>query len=144
MGNYLSGLVILVIGSCAGVLSGMFGIGGGIVIVPALILVAQFSPQRATGTSLGALLLPVGFLGALKYFQRGDVDVRASALIALGLFLGARLGANIGLSLPPRTLQRGFAVFLVLVAAQMWFRTPPAQRTVAPPAANDSGVHEGK
>lgn len=113
---------IAVIGIFAGVLSGMFGIGGGIVIVPALVLLLHFTPQKATGTSLGALLLPVGFLGALTYWKRGDVDVKAAALIAAGLFVGARFGATIGLSLAPLTLRRAFAAFLVLVATQMWFR----------------------
>jgi uncharacterized membrane protein YfcA len=113
---------IPVIGLAAGVLSGMFGIGGGIVIVPALILLAHFDPQRATGTSLGALLLPVGFLGMLQYWKRGDVDFRASLILALGLFLGAFLGAKLGLTMSPRTLKRAFAVFLVLVSAQLWFR----------------------
>jgi uncharacterized membrane protein YfcA len=112
----------LVIGLVAGVLAGMFGIGGGIVIVPALVLLMGFSPQKATGTSLGGLLLPVGLLGAMQYWKRGDVDVRASALIALGLFLGAFFGARIGLALAPQVLRRSFAVFLVFVAAQMWFR----------------------
>jgi uncharacterized membrane protein YfcA len=112
----------LALGLFAGVLSGMFGIGGGIVIVPALVLLLHFTPHRATGTSLGALLLPVGFLGALQYWKRGDVDVKASFLIALGLFAGALLGARIGLALPARELRRAFAVFLVLVSAQLWFR----------------------
>ncbi len=111
-----------VIGLVAGVLSGVFGIGGGIVIVPGLILLAGFAPHRATGTSLGALLLPVGFLGAWQYWRRGDVDVRASMILALGLFLGALVGARIGLSIPPRVLRRAFAVLLVLVSTQLWFR----------------------
>ena len=113
---------IVVIGLFAGVLSGTFGIGGGIVIVPALILLARFSPQQATGTSLGALLLPVGFLGAMQYWKRGDVDFRASAVLAAGLFLGAFAGAKVGLSMSPLALKRSFAVFLVLVAGQLWFR----------------------
>ena len=111
-----------VVGLGAGVLSGMFGIGGGIVIVPALVLLLHFTPQRATGTSLGALLLPVGFLGAMAYWKRGDVDVRAAAILAAGLFVGARFGASIGLSMAPLTLRRAFAGFLVVVATQMWFR----------------------
>jgi len=115
-------LWVALIGLFAGVLSGTFGIGGGIVIVPALVLLLHFSPQKATGTSLGALLLPVGFLGALQYWKRGDVSVSAAAIIAVGLFLGARIGASIGLTLAPLTLRRAFAVFLVLVATQMWFR----------------------
>ncbi len=113
---------VLGIGIVAGLLSGMFGIGGGIVIVPALILLAKFTPQKATGTSLGALLLPVGFLGAIQYWKRGDVDFRASLILALCLFLGAFFGAKIGLAMSPRLLRRAFALFLVLVSAQLWFK----------------------
>lgn len=113
---------ILPIGLAAGLLSGLFGIGGGIVIVPALVLLAGYPQQRATGTSLGALLLPVGFLGAMQYWKKGDVDMRASALLALGLLIGALFGAKIGLSLSPRIARRAFSVFLVLVSAQLWFR----------------------
>ncbi|MBI1796006.1 MAG: sulfite exporter TauE/SafE family protein [Candidatus Eisenbacteria bacterium] len=112
----------LAIGGIAGILSGVFGIGGGVVIVPALILMLRMPPQTATGTSLAALLLPVGLLGAWQYYKSGAVDVRAAALVAVGLMAGAWLGARIGLSLPPRVMERAFAVFLVLVAAQMWWK----------------------
>lgn len=108
------------IGLLAGVLSGLFGIGGGIVIVPMLILLARFAPAMATGTSLGTLLMPVGALGAWQYYQRGNINVRASLLIGLGLFLGAYVGARLGLSLNPVVMKRSFAVFLVLVAARLW------------------------
>ncbi len=113
-------VVYALIGLAAGVLSGVFGIGGGIVIVPALVLLARMRPQEATGTSLGALLLPVGLLGAWQYWKRGEIDPRAAVLLAAGLFLGAWLGAQIGLALPPRALQRAFAVLLVVVAARLW------------------------
>ena len=108
------------IGLAAGMLSGLFGIGGGIAIVPLLILVAGFAPAMATGTSLGVFLLPVGILGAWQYYQRGSIDIRASLLIGVGLFFGAYLGARLGLSLDPVTLKRSFAVFLVLVAVRLW------------------------
>jgi len=113
-------MLYLAIGLVAGVLSGLFGIGGGVVIVPALILLGHHSPNRATGTSLAALLLPVGALGAWEYFRRGDLDIPAAGGVALGLFLGAWVGAHWGSQLPARPLQRGFAVFLVLVAAHLW------------------------
>jgi uncharacterized membrane protein YfcA len=110
----------LVIGLVAGLLSGLFGIGGGVVIVPALITIARMAPEAATGTSLAALLLPVGALGAWHYYRHGFLDLRAAMAIAAGLFLGAWLGANVALKLPARELQQGFAVFLVLVAAHLW------------------------
>ena len=111
----------LLFGVVAGILSGLFGIGGGVVIVPALILVAKFAPARATGTSLAALLLPVGALGAWQYYERGDVDVRSALLIALGLLAGAWLGADVALRVPARDLQRMFSIFLALVAVYMWW-----------------------
>ncbi|HVO77109.1 MAG TPA: sulfite exporter TauE/SafE family protein [Candidatus Bathyarchaeia archaeon] len=112
----------ILVGLCAGVLGGLFGLGGGIVIVPALILIARMTPQMATGTSLGALLLPVGFLGAIQYYRSGSLNVRVGLLIALGLFVGIYFGAQLALRLPARELQRAFAVFLVLVAVRLWFK----------------------
>lgn len=113
--------LFLVIGVFAGVLSGMFGIGGGIVIVPALLLIAKMTPLTATGTSLGALLLPVGALGAWEYYRNGHVEIKASLLIALGLFLGAWFGARIAHTMGDANLKRVFAVFLVIVAGRIWW-----------------------
>jgi uncharacterized membrane protein YfcA len=113
-------LIYLAIGLAAGLTSGLFGIGGGIIIVPALVLIANQSQSTATGTSLGALLLPVGALGAWQYYRAGHLNVTASLLLALGLFLGAYLGAKAGLSINPVTARKSFAVFLLLVAAHMW------------------------
>lgn len=114
-------LVFIAMGLGAGVLAGMFGIGGGVIIVPALILLARFTPQAATGTSLAIFLLPVGLLGALAYYKEGHVRVLPAALLALGIFLGSPLGARIALGMSTLALKRAFAVFLVLVAARMWF-----------------------
>lgn len=108
------------IGLVAGVLSGLFGIGGGVVIVPALIYLGRVPTATALGTSLGALLLPVGLLGALTYWKAGHMHVPAAALVAAGLFLGAFFGAKLALGMPPQMLTRLFAVFLVLIAIRMW------------------------
>jgi uncharacterized protein len=113
-------LAFLLIGFLAGILSGLFGIGGGILIVPALMLVARMQPIQATGTSLGALLLPVGLLGAYEYYKKGNIDIAASLLIAVGLLVGAWLGARWAHTLSPVQLKRGFALLLVVVAARMW------------------------
>ena len=113
-------LIYLAIGLAAGLLSGLFGIGGGILIVPALLLVGRMQPATATGTSLGALLLPVGALGAWQYYQNGHVDVRASLLIALGLLFGAYFGARFAQGIDPATAKRAFAAFLLLVSVRIW------------------------
>jgi uncharacterized membrane protein YfcA len=115
-------LVFIVIGLAAGVLSGLFGVGGGILIVPALVFFAGFPTKTALGTSLGALLLPVGLLGAYIYYQHGNLDIRASLLIAVGLFLGAFAGAQFAQALPAATLQRAFAVFIVVMAIRLWMK----------------------
>lgn len=113
-------LLFLAIGLGAGVLSGLFGIGGGVVIVPALTLLAAFPMKTATGTSLGALLLPVGLLGAWTYHRTGNLDLRASLWIALGLFVGAFIGAQVVQHLTDLQLRRAFAGFLALVAVKLW------------------------
>ncbi len=114
-------LIFVGIGLVAGVLSGIFGIGGGIVIVPSLILVAGLAPLVATGTSLAALLLPVGVLGAYEYYRKGHLNIGAALWIALGLFFGVYVGARLAQHLSAAQLKRGFAIFLVIVAGRIWF-----------------------
>lgn len=114
-------VTLVFVGLAAGVLAGLFGVGGGILIVPALVLLADFPQKTALGTSLGALLLPVGLLGAYTYWQHGNLDVRASLLVALGLFFGAYGGARLAHVIPGPVLQRMFAVFMVLMAARLWY-----------------------
>jgi uncharacterized membrane protein YfcA len=113
-------LVFLAIGVVAGVLSGLFGIGGGILIIPSLIFFAKFHTKLAIGTSLGAMLLPVGLLGAYAYYLQGNINIKGSLLIGLGLFLGAYLGARLAQTIPGPALQRMFAVFIVLMAIRLW------------------------
>ena len=114
-------LVVGGIGLLAGVLSGLFGIGGGIVIVPMLVLVVGLTTTQAAGTSLAALLLPVGALGALEYWRGGFVDLGFAAILAVGLLVGAYLGARLGISLPVEVVQRGFGVLLVIVGIRFIF-----------------------
>jgi len=108
--NYV---LVAALGLAAGVLSGLFGIGGAILIVPGLVLLAKLPQQSASGTSLAALLLPVGLLGL--------VNLPYAAIIAVGLFLGALVGAKLAVSLPDATLRRAFGAFLMLVAARLLF-----------------------
>ncbi len=110
--------IVLVIGTVAGLLSGMFGIGGGILIVPMLMYALKCSPHEAVGTSLAALLLPVGLLGAAQYYRNGYILVPHAVLLAVGIFLGAYLGARLSISLEGTVLERMFGGFLI--AAGLW------------------------
>jgi uncharacterized membrane protein YfcA len=112
-------LILLAIGLCAGVLGGMFGLGGGLVIVPALLLILKVTEAEAIGTSLAALIPPVGLLGAIEYHRHGYINIRYAGLVALGLFVGAYFGAKIMTSLPPELIRRLYALFLLAVAARM-------------------------
>lgn len=107
------------IGLGSGVLSGIFGIGGGLLIVPGLIVLMGMTIKQAAGTSLAALLLPVGILGALEYWRAGQIDVRVAAVLALGLLIGAFFGARLALGLPNELVQRAFGVLLVVVGVRL-------------------------
>lgn len=113
----------LLIGLFAGVGSGLFGIGGGIIIVPALILCYGMTQQTAQGTSLVALLMPVGILGVMNYYQKGMIDLTKGGLIAMGVLAGAYFGSKIAVGVDPVVMRRMFAGFLVVVAAYIFFRT---------------------
>jgi len=110
---------LVAIGLVAGVFAGMFGIGGGLVIVPALMLILKMQPLDAIGTSLAALIPPVGLLGAFEYYQKGHINVVYALIIAAGLFVGAFFGARIMIGLDPATIKRLYAVFLIAIAARM-------------------------
>ena len=100
----------------------MFGIGGGIVIVPALIYFLKLKQLEALGTSLAALIPPVGLLGAAEYYRSGFINLKFAAIIAAGLFVGAYFGAKLMISLPVGTARKVYAVFLIAVAVQMLFK----------------------
>lgn len=117
----LVSLLYIALGTLAGILAGLFGIGGGVIMVIGLVGLMKLPFPTATGTSLGAMILPVGILGAMEYYRRGHLDVRAALLLALGLTAGAWLGARLAQQAAPAQMQRLFAVFLVIMAGRMWF-----------------------
>ena len=126
--------IMLLVGGCAGVLSGMFGIGGGLIIVPVLIVMCDLDPKTAVGTSLFALLLPTGLLGVLEYWRRGELRFVPGLLIAFGIFCGAYLGARITGSMSASTMKRVYAVFLIAVAIYfLWTSSPRSEKTPSQP-----------
>ncbi|MBK8610416.1 MAG: sulfite exporter TauE/SafE family protein [Chitinophagaceae bacterium] len=114
-------LILAAIGICAGILSGLVGVGGGIVIVPALVFFLAFSQKMAQGTSLGILLLPVGILGVIQYYKQGYIDMRVVVIISLAFLIGSYFGSKIALSLPQDTVKKIFAVLMMIIAVKMLF-----------------------
>lgn len=114
-------VLFIIIGLLAGVLSGMFGIGGGIIIVPALIYLCGFDQLKAQGTSLAIMLPPVGILAFLEYYKRGQVSVKAGILICIFLIIGSVFGAKIANNIPIFLIKKGFAVLMILISIKMLF-----------------------
>lgn len=114
-------IIIILVGIAAGMLGGMVGVGGGIIIVPALIYFLGFSQMEAQGTSLGLILLPVGILGVMQYYKQGHVDFRVVFILAAGFILGSLFGSKISLSLPQDTVKKIFASLLIIIAIKMIF-----------------------
>ncbi len=111
----------LTLGIVAGVLSGLIGIGGGIIIVPVLVILFGFSQHLAQGTTLALMVPPIGLLAAWTYYKAGFVDMRAAVIICLGFFVGGLLGAKFATGIPEPVLRKIFGGVLLLVALRMIF-----------------------
>lgn len=109
----------ILLGLCAGAVSGIVGIGGGIIIVPALVLVFGFTQQQAQGTTLALMIPPIGFLAAYTYFKQGFVDLKAALLICAGFFVGGLLGAKFAVNLSNAVLQKIFGSLLLIIGLYM-------------------------
>jgi len=112
-------LLLTLIGLAAGILSGLVGVGGGIIVVPALVFFLGFTQQQAQGTSLGLLLLPVGILAVLNYYKQGHIDIRVVGIMALAFVVGGWLGSKWALSLPEEVVKKIFAIILFYSAIKM-------------------------
>lgn len=111
--------ILLIVGLIAGMLSGLIGVGGGIIIVPALMFFLGFSQHEAQGTSLGLLLLPIGILAVVNYYNKGFIDVKYVAIMAIGFVIGGWLGSKLSLVLSEEVLKRVFAIILFYTAFKM-------------------------
>ncbi|MBS1509947.1 MAG: sulfite exporter TauE/SafE family protein [Bacteroidetes bacterium] len=118
-------LIAMVIGIAAGMLSGLVGVGGGIIIVPALVYLIGFSQTQAQGTSLGVLLLPVGILGVLQYYKQGYIDLKVVGYLSIGFVVGGYFGSKIALSISQETAKKIFAILMVIIAVKMLFLDKP-------------------
>lgn len=139
-------LVLILVGLASGLLGGMVGIGGGIIIVPALIYFLGYSQLQAQGTSLALLMLPVGILGVMQYYKQGHVDFSVVLIIAAGFILGSFFGSKLSLHLPQETVKKIFAVFLLIMAVKMLFldKSKKAESPISAEvtSATSSNIHQ--
>lgn len=115
-------ILIALIGIISGLLGGMLGLGGAIIIIPALVMLLGYSQQMAQGTALIMMVLPVGALAAFQYYQKGFVDVKASLIMAAFFFVGGYFGAKFATQISQDLLKKIFAGVLVMIAVKMWFQ----------------------
>lgn len=123
-------LIIMLVGIAAGVLSGLVGVGGGIIIVPALVYFLSFSQKTAQGTSLAMILLPVGIFGVLQYYKQGHVDLKVVGILAIGFLAGSFFGSKIAMNISQETLKKVFAVLMIIIAFKMLFLDKPKKTEV--------------
>jgi uncharacterized membrane protein YfcA len=115
--------ILIIIGLAAGVLSGMFGVGGGIIIVPALVFLLGMTQHAAQGTSIGLMLLPIGLLAAWNYYKSGNLNIGYGLVIALSFVIGGYFGSKFSLGVSELVLKRSFGVLMLLIAIRMIFFT---------------------
>ncbi len=114
-------LILLTVGLAAGFLSGLVGIGGGIIIVPVLVYFLGFSQHQAQGTTLFMFLLPIGILGVLNYHKQGFVDYKTALIICSTFIFGSYFGSKFAISLDQKTIKQVFGVIIILLGCKMLF-----------------------
>ena len=112
-------LILLAIGVVTGVMAGMLGIGGAIIMVPALVFIMGFSQQMAQGTSLAVMLPPIGIIAAYNYWKAGQVNLKFALILAAAFLIGSYFGSKLAISLPQAVLKKIFGILLLLVAVRM-------------------------
>ena len=114
-------LIIILVGVAAGMLSGLVGVGGGIIIVPSLVYFIGFSQKTAQGTSLALIMLPVGIFGVMQYYKQGHVDYKIVGILAIGFLAGSYFGSKLALTISQETLKKVFAMLMIVIAVKMLF-----------------------
>jgi len=114
-------LLYIVLGLVAGALSGLLGIGGGIIIIPIMVLLFGMSQHQAQGTTLALMVPPIGLLAAWMYWKQGFVDIKMAMFVCLGFFVGGLLGAKFAVNIPDLILKRIFGAVLFLISIKMIF-----------------------
>ena len=114
-------LILICLGVFTGMLSGVVGVGGGIILVPALVYLLGFSQLNAQGTSLALIMFPVGILGVLQYYKNGHIDFSIVLILAIGFIIGSFFGSKIALNIPQDITKKIFASLMIIIAVKMLF-----------------------
>jgi hypothetical protein len=115
-------LLLIIIGLVAGTLGGMVGLGGGIILIPALILIMKLDQQTAQGTSIAVMLPPIGLFAVYNYYKAGYVNMKYAFVIAMAFMVGGYFGSSLALKLSPDVMRKVFSVVLVVIAIKMFFQ----------------------
>lgn len=137
-------LIIILIGVAAGILGGLVGVGGGIIIVPALVYFIGFSQKTAQGTSLGLIMLPVGILGVLQYYKQGHVDFKVVGILAIGFLIGSFFGSKVALGLSQEIIKKIFAGLMIIIAIKMLFFDKEHTTETKSSAEKSAGISTAK
>lgn len=114
-------IILLAVGLAAGFLSGLVGIGGGIIIVPVLVYFLGFTQQQAQGTTLFMFLFPIGILGVMNYYKAGAIDWKVAAIIAATFFVGSFFGSKLAISIDQATVKKIFGIIIIALGIKMTF-----------------------
>ena len=119
--NILTILILIVIGLAAGVLSGFAGVGGGVIIIPALIFLLGMTQFEAQGTSLAMMIPPIGIMAAFNYYKDGYINWKYATILAIFFVIGGYFGSKFALNIPQNIVKKSFAVFIILIGVKMLF-----------------------
>lgn len=125
-------LLLLIVGLVAGILSGLVGVGGGIIMVPALVLFLGFTQKQAQGTSLGIMLLPIGILAVFQYYKQGYINFNSVFIISAAFVVGGFFGSKLALNLSDDKMKKVFAIVLLLVSLKMLIFDKPSKKATDP------------
>jgi uncharacterized protein len=119
--NLTTIIILVIIGLMAGVFGGIFGVGGAIIMIPALVYFLGVDQHTAQGTSLAVMLPPIGLFAAYNYYKEGQVNIWYAVIIAVTFMIGGYFGSKLALSLPEQLMKKIFAIFLILVGLKLLF-----------------------
>jgi len=117
--GYMTQILYIILGLVAGIFSGIFGLGGGTILIPAMVFLFGLTQHEAQGTTLALLVPPIGLLAAMRYYYNGNVKIQMAAFICVGFFVGGLIGAHYAQMISEPLLKKLFGVFLLFVSLRM-------------------------